>query len=244
MSPREVGAAPFRLSPAAHGHSGTELALRFDEVLAAAGGRSGRCDRPGGQPVGHTLVPTRSVVGTVGRPGQFDIAFRPLSDRSRERFERIAAHLAAGGAMAPMRLLRTGGVSFVLDGHHRLAVARAGGWASVPATIQPVCTVAVVPFDLRDADLPLVAAERDFLRAVPLPDDAAACLRLAAPADYTLLAEIATQWCRLRARTPDRGTPDPQAAAAWWRQEVLPRSRPARGRAASAAASYLEAITT
>ena len=237
---------PFRLSPAAHGRTGTPLALQFDEVVAAAGGRSGRCDRAGGRPVDRTVVPTRSIVGTVGRPGQFDIAFRPTTDRSRERFERIAAHLATGGAMAPVRLLRTGGVSFVLDGHHRVAVARACGWTTVPASVQPVCTVAVVPFGLQIADLPLVAAERDFLRAVPLPDDAAARLRLPAPADYAVLTGIARDWCRRRRMTPERGALDPAAAEAWWRQEVEPRvlrSGGTGGTASSTAASYLDAVT-
>jgi hypothetical protein len=222
------------------GGRGREPVLVFHEVLTAAGSRSGRCDRLAGQPIRSTFVPVRAVVGTVGRPGQFDQRFQPLTEPARLRLGRLAEHVAHGGSVPPVRLLRIGGLYFVLDGHHRVALARASGQHAISASVQPVCTVAAVEFGLQREQLPLKAAERDFLRAVPLPDAATTQIQLPRPGDYRALAGRARQWCRSHGFDHGaEGTPlSPAAAAAWWRLAVRPdaRRRPATPAALSAAA--------
>jgi hypothetical protein len=188
-----------------------EAALLLDEVLTAAGPRQGRCDRPAGTPVPHTLVPVASIVGTVARPGQFDRGFRPLTARGRQHVEHITRLLAAGPPLPPVRLVRVGGSYFVEDGHHRVAAAVAAGRPVLAATIRPVCTVAAVPSGLRHADLARLVAAREFLRAVPLPD--AATVQLAAlRVGHAELARRARRWCG--------GRVTPAAAAAWWAAEM------------------------
>src|SRR5206468_7405181 len=104
--------------------------------------------------------------------------FEPLTEPARLRLDRLAEHVAHGGSAPPIRLLRIGALCFVLDGHHRVALARATGKHAIAASVQPVCTVAAVEFGLQRGQLPLKAAERDFLRAVPLPDAATTQIRL------------------------------------------------------------------
>jgi hypothetical protein len=219
-----------------------EPVLVFDEVLTAAGTRSGRCDRLAGQPIRSTHVPVRAVVGTVGRPGQFNQRFQPLTESALPRFDRLTEHVAHGGSVPPVRLLRIGALYFVLDGHHRVALARASDQHAIAASVQPVCTVAAVEFGLQRGQLPLKAAERDFLRAVPLPDAAITQIRLPHPGDYRALADRARQWCRFHGLDHgDEAAPlPPAAAAAWWRLAVRPhaRSQPAIP-AALSAATYL-----
>jgi hypothetical protein len=212
-----------------------EPVLVFHEVLMAAGPRSGRCDRLAGLPIGSTLVPVRAVVGTVGRPGQFNQGFQPLTESAGLRVDRLAAHVAHGGSAPPVRLLRIGALYFVLDGHHRVALARASGRNAVAASVQPVCTVAAVEFGLRRGQLPFTAAQRDFLRAVPLPDAATTQIRLPHPADYRALADRARRWCRLHGMDHGaEGNPlSPAAAAAWWHVAVRPHA------ASQPAAAYL-----
>jgi hypothetical protein len=190
----------------------SEIALVLDDVVAAAGPRQGRCDRLAGTPVPRTLVPVAAVVGTVARPGQFDRTFRPLTRRARRRAEDIARLQAAGAMLPPVRLARVGGLYFVEDGHHRVAAAVAAGRATVAAAIRPVCTVATVPSGLRRADLARLAAEREFLRAVPLPDAATAQLASLPDVDHAELARRARRWCG--------GRVDPAGAAAWWAAEM------------------------
>ena len=224
-----------------------EAALLLDDVLAAAGTRSGPCDRPGVRPVARVGVPVRSVVGTVARRGDFDRAFRPMRPALRERWESTAGHVLSGAPMAPVSLVRVGELFFVVDGHHRVSVARALGEDTVPAMVRAFCTTALVDAGLTRAGLRLKACEREFLRAVPLPDSATSQLRLDRPEDYPVLLSAATDWCAARGLVaPGPGSQlDGDAATAWWRGAVLPVARRGvDGAGAGAAATYLAAVAS
>ena len=84
---------------------------------------------------GEAMVPIGQIVGTVEPTRCFDRHFRPTSGVPRTRFERIAAEIRSGRGMDPVELYRCGGQYYVLDGHHRVAVARALGerwvWANI-----------------------------------------------------------------------------------------------------------------
>ena len=90
-------------------------------------------ERVGRGPVSETMVPIDQIVGTVEPTKCFDRRFRPTSDVVRSRFQRIAAEIRSGRGMEPVELYRCGGSYYVLDGHHRVAVARALGYRSVCA---------------------------------------------------------------------------------------------------------------
>ena len=80
-------------------------------------------------------MPIERIVGTVEPTMSFDRHFRPTSDVPRTRFERIAVAIRSGRGMDPVDLYRCGDRYYVLDGHHRIAVARALGerwvWANI-----------------------------------------------------------------------------------------------------------------
>ena len=84
------------------------------------------------------MVPIEQIVGTVEPTRCFDRHFRPISEVPRRRFERIAAEIRSGRGMDPVDLYRCGGLYYVLDGHHRIAVARALGERWVSANITEV----------------------------------------------------------------------------------------------------------
>jgi hypothetical protein len=86
----------------------------------------------------EAMVPIGQVVGTVEPTGFFDRRFRPTSEAPRTRFERIAADIRSGRGMDPVDLYRCGGEYYVLDGRHRIAVARALGERWVLANITDV----------------------------------------------------------------------------------------------------------
>jgi hypothetical protein len=89
-------------------------------------------------PTAEVLVPIDQIVGTVEPTRFFDRHFRPTSEVSRTRFERIAADILSGRGMDPVDLYRCGGQYYVLDGRHRIAVARALGERWVLANITDV----------------------------------------------------------------------------------------------------------
>jgi hypothetical protein len=78
-------------------------------------------------PGAEAMVPIGQIVGTVEPTRCFDRHFRPTSEVPRTRFERIAADSRSGRGMDPVDLYRCGGQYYVLDGRHRIAVARALG---------------------------------------------------------------------------------------------------------------------
>ena len=95
-----------------------------------------RVGRPG--PNAEVMVPIDQIVGTVEPTRYFDRQFRPTTEAPRTRFEWIDREVRSGRGMDPVDLYRCGGRYYVLDGRHRIAVARALGERSIPATITEV----------------------------------------------------------------------------------------------------------
>jgi hypothetical protein len=84
------------------------------------------------------MVPISQIVGTLEPTKLFDRQFRPASDHVRARFQGIAAEILSGRGMDPVELYRCSGSYYVLDGRHRIAVARALGQRSVWALVTNV----------------------------------------------------------------------------------------------------------
>jgi hypothetical protein len=108
---------------------------------AGPGARRLECERiTGPGAAAEAMVPIDQIVGTAEptKSRGFDRCFRPTSEVPRTRFERIAADIRSGRGMDPVDLYRCGGQYYVLDGHHRIAVARALGERWVSANITDV----------------------------------------------------------------------------------------------------------
>ena len=134
-----------RLARWLHGRSSSCLPVLGEVTTipgaAGSGGRRleyERVSRPGAG--AGVMVLIEQIVGTVEptRSRCFDSHFRPTSDVPRTRFERIATEIRSGRGMDPVDLYRYGGQYYVLDGHHRIAVARALGERWVCANITEV----------------------------------------------------------------------------------------------------------
>ena len=84
---------------------------------------------------GVEAVPVDNIVGTVGRTGDFDAAFRPLHPKEEARWVSIYRAFFADIILPPVELYRVGETYFVVDGHHRVSVARANGQRYLDAHI-------------------------------------------------------------------------------------------------------------
>jgi len=164
-----------------------DLILPFDEVVDALG-------RVGERSVGLQSIPLDSVVGTVGRGRDFDRAFRPVSGRTRTRWERIANAQRRGQDMPPISVYRIGDMHFVRDGHHRVSVARALGLTHIDAYVTEVRTMVGAEGTITVADLPVKSHERLFFERVPIPYEARPEVALSDPWRYAELAEGVEAW--------------------------------------------------
>lgn len=74
---------------------------------------------------GVRAVPLDCIQGSVDGGGTaFDSEFYPLSDRTKSRWVRVATAILKGKPLPPVELIEVGGRYFVIDGHHRISVAR------------------------------------------------------------------------------------------------------------------------
>ena len=164
-----------------------DLILPFDEVVEALG-------RVGERYVGLESISLDSIVGTVGRNRDFDRQFRPVSGRTRTRWERIASAQRRGQDMPPISVYRIGDMHFVRDGHHRVSVARALGLSHIDAYVTEVRTVVGAEGTLSVAELPVKSHERLFFERVPLAYEARPEIQLSDPWRYAELAEGIEAW--------------------------------------------------
>ena len=164
-----------------------DLILPFDEVVEALG-------RAGEKSIGLQSIALDSIVGTVGRNRDFDRQFRPVSGRTRTRWERIAGAQRRGHDMPPISVYRIGDMHFVRDGHHRVSVARALGLDAIDAYVTEVRTIVGAEGTITVDELPVKSHERVFFERVPLPYAARIEIQLSDPWRYAELAEGVEAW--------------------------------------------------
>ncbi len=89
----------------------------------------------GGLRRGRSVVRLADIVGSVGRCSEFDAAFLPASRRVRTRWQRIVQAFHRGEELPPVSLYKIGASYFVLDGNHRVSVARYHGVEWIDAEV-------------------------------------------------------------------------------------------------------------
>lgn len=90
----------------------------------------------GGMHLGRKVVPLTRVVGSVGRCSEFDGVFLPTGEGARTRWERVDRAFQRGKDLPPASQYKVGDSYFVLDGNHRVSVARYHGveWTDAEVT--------------------------------------------------------------------------------------------------------------
>src|SRR3712207_5594661 len=73
--------------------------------------------------LGVRAIPLDRVVGTEGRAAAFTRDFEPRHRFSRDRLRSLASAFPDGG-FPPIVAVKLGETYFVIDGHHRVALAR------------------------------------------------------------------------------------------------------------------------
>jgi hypothetical protein len=82
-------------------------------------------------------IPVSAIVGTVDATKDFDAQFRPATDRLAARWQRIARAHRDGRPLPPITVIERPDGYYVLDGRHRVSVARALGYDVIDACVSP-----------------------------------------------------------------------------------------------------------
>lgn len=168
-------------------------------------------------------VPLASIVGSVGRYKDFTRTFLPLRDSDSSRWARVK--VAADGlvGLPPIEVYQLGEFYFVLDGNHRVSVAKQAGATFIEAYVTQVDTrVPLSPEDNLD-DLLLKAELVEFLEYTNLdrlrPDYQ---LRVTAPGQYLKLMEYIDIHHYYLSREAGRKIPFEEAVIDWYDNIFLP----------------------
>lgn len=113
---------------------------------------------------GVQSIPLTSIVGSVGRTTDFTRTFLPRNPSDEDRWARVKASLSDSSiGWPPIEVYQVGEVYFVLDGNHRVSIARQEGWETIEARVIEVRTNVPLTPDVRADDLIVKAEYAEFL---------------------------------------------------------------------------------
>jgi uncharacterized ParB-like nuclease family protein len=176
-------------------------------------------------------VPLSQIVGSVGRYAEFTRAFLPRTDSLQERWQRIERMMAAGRDMPPVELYKAGEAYFVLDGNHRVSVAKQLGRRTIKAHVWELVGCFPLQPD-SDVDSQLSrAAHAAFLQCTHLdrlcPD---ADVRLTEPDGFEELLHEIEGYQQILSRIDRREIPWDEAVTLWYEMRYVPIVETIRGR--------------
>ncbi|HEX6700186.1 MAG TPA: hypothetical protein VF101_05590 [Gaiellaceae bacterium] len=139
--------------------------------------------------LGVREVPLDALVGTDGRASSFTRDFRPLHAFSRDRMRSLKEAFADGG-FPPIVTVKLGETYFVIDGHHRAALARRGGAEVIDADVTELIARVPLPAGADMLEVVLRELERIFLEDSGLAEARPAVrVPVSRPAHYLELLE-------------------------------------------------------
>jgi uncharacterized ParB-like nuclease family protein len=145
--------------------TGRAQRLRSIEPMLRAAGFEGRSFG------GVKEIPVDHIVGSAApdvKTGDFDPAFLPLNRRMRERWTRIYQAMVEGDELPPIDVYKVDDSYYVIDGHHRVSVARNLGRPMINARVINVKTRAPLGPEVDPAALLRAAEYAAFLDATQL----------------------------------------------------------------------------
>lgn len=131
---------------------------------------------------GVQTVPLAKIIGSVQRYQDFDRAFLPAQTHTIEKWARVNRAWYEDVSLPPVLLYKVGEAYFVVDGHHRVSVAREQGGEFIDAEVRECQVKVPVTPDLQPDDLEILGAKAEFLVRTNLDQ-----LRPQATIDVTVL---------------------------------------------------------
>ncbi len=113
-------------------------------------------------------IPLAAIVGSVGRPGDFTRNFLPLNDRDEHRWARVKYQANQSTGLPPIEVYQVGETYFVLDGNHRVSVARDMGATHIEAYVTEVRSPVPLTPGTQPRELILKARHLEFLERTQL----------------------------------------------------------------------------
>jgi hypothetical protein len=176
-------------------------------------------------------IPIDAIAGSVGRCTDFTRSFLPLQDSDQARWAKVKMAWNDLDGLPPIEVYQIGQVYFVLDGNHRVSVARQRGLHYLEAYVTELLTpVPLSPGDSPD-DLIVKAEYAEFLDRTGLHELRPGIdLSMSAPGHYRQLEEEISAYQHAVAIEEKQETSFEVALAGWYDRVYLPIVRIIRER--------------
>jgi hypothetical protein len=172
---------------------------------------------------GMESVPIDQIVGSVNRFRDFDRAFLPSQDFTEERWKNIGRAYYEDVNLPPVKLYQVGDAYFVVDGNHRVSVARELGRAYIDAEVQECRVLVPLTPHIRSEDLEVIGEAAQFLEQTQLAESRPdATITTTIPGGYHLLLEHIEVHRYLQSQEWSREFSFHEAAAQWYDQVYKP----------------------
>jgi nucleotide-binding universal stress UspA family protein len=116
-------------------------------------------------------IPLDAIIGSVGRYNDFTRTFLPRRGDDLERWARVkVAFLEDAAGLPPIEVYKVGEVYFVIDGNHRVSIARQENCKTIDAHVIEVRTNIALTPDVQPDDLIVKAEYAEFLEVTHIMD--------------------------------------------------------------------------
>jgi hypothetical protein len=172
---------------------------------------------------GVKTVEVKKIVGSLNRYHQFDRAFLPLEDQIANRWQNIDRAFYQDVNLPPVVLYKVGEVYFVLDGHHRVSVAREQGQDYMDAEVRECSSKVNITADLKPEDLEILGEKVEFLERTGLDRiRPKADIKLTIPGGFDRMLEHIAVHRYFMGLDMQRDISDEEAVAHWYDKVFLP----------------------
>ena len=196
----------------------TDKLLPYDEITQ-------RLHATGFSSKGLMEIPVDAIVGSVNRYQDFNHNFLPLHDEDRQRWASVKAMMTSPGSagLPPIRVYKLGDAYFVLDGNHRVSIAKEMGIKMVEAYVTEIRPKVDLSPDDSPEDIILKEEYADFL-VETLADRILrdANLQLTFPGFYDTLLEHIKVHRYYMGIEQSREIPWEEAVRGWYDKVYLP----------------------
>ena len=176
-------------------------------------------------------IPLNAIVGSVGRYTDFTRTFLPLQDSDRERWARVKAAMSNSLGLPPIEVYKVGEVYFVLDGNHRVSIARQEGMQTIEAHVVEFKTDVSLTPDTNLDDLIVKAEHIAFLEKTGLANARPNVdLSVTIPGQYEKLMEQIDVCCYILENEGQKQAALQDAAANWYDTLYIPLAEAIRDR--------------
>ncbi|HAV78245.1 MAG TPA: hypothetical protein DCX53_12925 [Anaerolineae bacterium] len=172
---------------------------------------------------GVQTVRVDQIAGSLNRYHEFDRVFLPASDKLADRWQSVNRAFYQEVSLPPVVLYKVGQVYFVVDGHHRVSVARKQGQVFIDAEVRECATRVNITANIKPEDLEILENKVNFLERTSLdsliPD---ANIRLNIPDGFDRMLEHIAVHRYFMGLDMQRDISEEEAIVHWYETVYMP----------------------